>query len=90
MLSGYLPRKTGSRNVAFIWAWPRAAASRSAWSELAGYFGSRFTNRPISAKGFVAADPVIVNGEMVAEYHKFFSSAGLMAVNDIHNKIRKK
>ena len=42
------------------------------------------------ARSFVATDPVIVNGEMVAEYHKFYSSAALMAVNDIHNKIRKK
>ena len=42
------------------------------------------------AKRHVAADPVIMHGEMVAEYHKFFGSAGLMAVNDIHNKIRRK
>jgi uncharacterized protein YciI len=42
------------------------------------------------AKTYVATDPVIVNGEMVAEYHKFFASAGLMAVNDIHAKIQKK
>lgn len=42
------------------------------------------------AKKYVATDPVIIHGEMVAEYHKFFGSAGLMAVNDIHNKIRKK
>lgn len=41
------------------------------------------------AKTYVATDPVIVNGEMVAEYHKFFSSAGLMAVNDIHAKLQK-
>lgn len=41
------------------------------------------------AKKFVATDPVIVNGEMVAEYHKFFGSAALMAVNDIHAKIEK-
>jgi hypothetical protein len=27
---------------------------------------------------------------MVAEYHKFYSSAGLMMVNEVHNKIRKK
>jgi hypothetical protein len=27
---------------------------------------------------------------VVAEYHKFFGSAGLMMVNDIHNKIQKK
>jgi hypothetical protein len=38
----------------------------------------------------VATDPVIVNGEMVAEYHKFYGSAGLMMVNDVHNKIPKK
>jgi len=42
------------------------------------------------AKSYVATDPVIVNGEMVAEYHKFYGSAGLMMVNDIHNKIQKK
>lgn len=42
------------------------------------------------AKTYVATDPVIVSGEMVAEYHKLFGSAGLMIVNDIHNKIRKK
>jgi uncharacterized protein YciI len=41
------------------------------------------------AKKFVATDPVIINGEMVAEYHKFFASAALMAVNDIHAKIQK-
>jgi hypothetical protein len=42
------------------------------------------------AKKFVATDPVIVNGEMVAEYHKFFGSAALMAVNDIHARIDRK
>lgn len=42
------------------------------------------------AKSYVATDPVIVSGEMVAEYHKLFGSAGLMIVNDVHNKIRKK
>lgn len=42
------------------------------------------------AKGYVATDPVIVNGEMTAEYHKFYGSAALMMVNDIHNKISKK
>ncbi len=42
------------------------------------------------AKTIVATDPVIINGEMVAEYHKFFGSAGVMAVNEIHAKIRKK
>jgi len=42
------------------------------------------------AKTYVATDPVIVNGEMVAEYHKFYSSAALMMVNEVHNKIQKK
>jgi uncharacterized protein YciI len=42
------------------------------------------------AKDYVATDPVILNGEMVAEYHKFYGSAGMMMVNEIHNKIQKK
>lgn len=42
------------------------------------------------AKAQVATDPVIIEGEMVAEYHKFFSSAALMAVGGIHEKIQKK
>lgn len=42
------------------------------------------------AKALVATDPVIINGEMVAECHKFFSSAALMALGDIHERIRKK
>lgn len=42
------------------------------------------------ARRYVEADPVIGNGEMVAEYHKFFSSAALMMVNDVHKKIQKK
>jgi len=42
------------------------------------------------AKEYVATDPVIVHGEMVAEYHKLYGSAALMMVNDVHNKIQKK
>lgn len=42
------------------------------------------------AKRYVALDPVIVNGEMVAEYHQFYGSAALMLVNDTHNRIQKK
>ena len=41
------------------------------------------------AKAWVATDPVISSGEMVAEYHKFFSSAALMMVNEVHGKIEK-
>jgi len=32
---------------------------------------------------------VIISGEMVAEYHKFFSSAALMMVNEVHGKLTK-
>lgn len=42
------------------------------------------------AKSYVESDPVITSGEMVAEYHKFYGSAGLMMVNEVHNKIQKK
>ncbi|HEU4372203.1 MAG TPA: YciI family protein [Telluria sp.] len=42
-----------------------------------------------TAKEYVATDPVIMQGEMVAEYHKFYGSAGLMMINEIHNKIQK-
>ena len=42
------------------------------------------------ARTWVATDPVIISGEMVAEYHRLFGSAGLMMVTDIHNKIQKK
>jgi uncharacterized protein YciI len=41
------------------------------------------------AKALVATDPVIVKGEMVAEYHMHFGSAGLMMVNQVHSQISK-
>jgi uncharacterized protein YciI len=37
----------------------------------------------------VDADPVIANGEMVAELHKHFGSAALMAVNEWHSRLIK-
>ena len=43
-----------------------------------------------AAKLLVATDPVIINGEMVAEYHSLFASAALMAVNGIHKQISAK
>ena len=43
-----------------------------------------------AAKTWVATDPVIINGEMEAEYHKFYGSAALMMVNEVHGKIEKK
>ena len=42
------------------------------------------------AKKLVATDPVIINGEMVAEFHKYYGSAALMQVNEAHSKIAKK
>jgi len=41
------------------------------------------------AKALVATDPVIIKGEMVAEYHTHFGSAGLMMVNQFHSQISK-
>ena len=42
------------------------------------------------AKKYVATDPVIINGEMIAEYHKYYGSAALMLVNEAHDKVAKK
>jgi uncharacterized protein YciI len=41
------------------------------------------------AKQLTASDPVIANGEMVAEYHQYYGSAALMQVNETHNRISK-
>jgi uncharacterized protein YciI len=42
------------------------------------------------AKELVATDPVIIKGEMVAEYHKYYGSAALMTVPDTHKRVQKK
>jgi uncharacterized protein YciI len=42
------------------------------------------------ARKLVATDPVIIKGEMIAEYHKYYGSAALMQVNEIHPKVQKK
>lgn len=42
------------------------------------------------ARKYVATDPVIVKGEMVAEYHKYYGSAALMTINETHDKVAKK
>lgn len=42
------------------------------------------------ARSWVATDPVVINGEMVAEFHKHYSSAALMMVNGTHAKLAKK
>ena len=41
------------------------------------------------ARKAVETDPVVINGEMVAELHKHFGSAALMAVNEGHQKLIK-
>ena len=42
------------------------------------------------AKKLAATDPVIIKGEMVAEYHKYYGSAALMMVRDGHKRVAKK
>jgi uncharacterized protein YciI len=39
------------------------------------------------ARRHVATDPVIVKGEMTAEYHTYYGSAALMLLNDMHRKL---
>jgi uncharacterized protein YciI len=41
------------------------------------------------ARRCVATDPVIIKGEMVAEYHRFYGSAALMLVREAHERIAK-
>ena len=42
------------------------------------------------ARQLLASDPVIANGEMVAEYHRYYGSAALMTLNDVHGRIAPK
>jgi uncharacterized protein YciI len=42
------------------------------------------------ARKYVAADPVIIKGEMIAEYHKYYGSAALMLVKEAHDRIAEK
>ena len=42
------------------------------------------------ARKLVATDPVVVKGEMVAEYHKFYGSAALMLVPAASEKVARK
>ena len=39
------------------------------------------------AKQLTSTDPVIINGEMVAEYHPWYGSAATMMVGEIHEKL---
>ncbi len=42
-----------------------------------------------AARRAVDTDPVVIQGEMVAELHKHFGSAALLAVNEWHPKLVK-
>jgi len=42
------------------------------------------------AKRLASTDPVLASGEMMAEYHRYFGSAALMMVNELHGKLEKK
>ncbi|MDH4105580.1 MAG: YciI family protein, partial [Gammaproteobacteria bacterium] len=42
------------------------------------------------AKALTATDPVLQQGEMVAEYHELFGSASLMLVPETYLKVAKK
>ncbi len=42
------------------------------------------------ARQLAATDPVLVKGEMVAEYHKYYGSAALMLVREVHDKLARK
>lgn len=39
------------------------------------------------ARKLVATDPVVAKGEMVAEYHKYYGSAALVLLNDLHRRL---
>jgi uncharacterized protein YciI len=41
------------------------------------------------ARALVATDPVVAQGEMVPELHKYYGSAALMLVNDLHATLQK-
>ena len=42
------------------------------------------------AKALVATDPVIIKGEMVADYHRWYGSAATMLIADLHDQLAKK
>ena len=42
------------------------------------------------AKQLTATDPVILKGEMIAEYHKWYGSAAVMDIPRIHETLSEK
>jgi len=41
------------------------------------------------ARRLAATDPVLVNGEMVAEYHAYYGSAALVGLAEVHKQLVK-
>ena len=39
------------------------------------------------ARQLVATDPVVIKGEMTPEFHKYYGSAALMLVREVHDKL---
>lgn len=44
----------------------------------------------VEARAMVATDPVVASGEMVPEFHRYYGSAALVLVNDLHKKLANK
>lgn len=42
------------------------------------------------AKKLTETDPVLVKGEMIAEYHRYYGSAALMLIPETHERLAKK
>jgi uncharacterized protein YciI len=42
------------------------------------------------AKRLVGTDPVVIKGEMVPEMHKYYGSAALVLLRDLHDRVSKK
>ena len=42
-----------------------------------------------AAKALVATDPVIIHGEMVADYHSWYGPAATMLIGELHSKLAK-
>ena len=42
------------------------------------------------ARQITATDPVIAKGEMVAEYRKYYGSAALIGIREVHERLAKK
>ena len=42
------------------------------------------------ARELAATDPVLVHGEMVAEFHKYYGSAALLGVREVHERLARK